>query len=165
MPSNDHVFAWLRPTAAPRGWRASSLPHEVARLAYPRDWRSIQSDPGTVTAALRARSGKIRGYLNATPQQANETLANWSGFRIAHNRDEGDSDVTPVAWANDLRFRGARGSCVIDDYRSSANRSFREVACIVRGQRGTSVVVGASPPDQWRQQKPAIERAVSSFLA
>jgi hypothetical protein len=140
------------------------LPDGSASLAYPAGWRAIRSDPGTVTAALRARDGGIRGYLNATPQQGEETLATWSSFRVEHNRDEGDVHVEPVASATNLGFRSAHGSCVIDTYTSSTGDPYREIACIVAGQSATTVIVGAAPRDQWQQQAPAIERALSSFL-
>ena len=157
-------FAWLRPAPAPAAWRTSPLPDGTARLAYPRRWGSIRSDPGTVSAALRSEKGRILGYLNATPQEGAETLSNWSSFRLDHNRDEGDVGVKLVASGTNLRFRGARGSCVIDDYRSSSGRGYREIACIVAGAGATTVVVGAAPPAQWPRQGPAIERAISSFL-
>ncbi len=158
------AFAWLRPSPAPPAWRTSRLPDGAARLAYPHRWRSIRSDPGTVSAALRSGQGRILGYLNATPQQGAETVSNWSSFRPDHNRDEGDVDVKLVASGTNLRFRGARGSCVVDDYRSSSGRSYREIACIVAGASATTVVVGAGPPAQWPRQGPAIKRAISSFL-
>jgi hypothetical protein len=142
----------------------SRLPGGVARLAYPRGWQSIRSDPGTVSAAVRAPTGAIRGYLNATPRQGAERLSNWGSFRVDHNRDEGDVDVKPVASATNLHFRNGHGSCVIDAYRSSSGRSYREIACIVAGARATTVVVGAAPPAQWFRQGPALERAISSFL-
>jgi hypothetical protein len=132
-------------------------------MAYPLRWRSIRSDPGTVSAAIRAESGEIRGYLNATPQQGAETLANWSSFRLDHNGDEGDVNVKQDASATNLRFRHAHGSCVIDTYSSSTGRRYREIACIVAGARATTVIVGAAPPSQWPRQGPAIERAISSF--
>jgi hypothetical protein len=158
------AFAWLRPSPPPRAWRTSRLPDGLARLAYPHRWHSIRSDPGTVSAAVRAGTGRILGYLNATPQQGAETLASWSSFRVDHNGDEGDVNVKPVASAAHLRFRGARGSCVIDTYTSSTGRRYREIACIVAGASATTVVVGAAPPSQWPRQGPAIERAISSFL-
>jgi hypothetical protein len=158
------AFTWLRPSPPPRAWHTSRLPNGAARLAYPLRWRSIRSDPGTFSAAIRARTGEIRGYLNATPRQGAETLSNWGGFRVDHNRDEGDVDVRPVASATNLRFRSGHGSCVIDTYASSSGRSYREVACIVAGAKATTVVVGAAPPAQWPRQGPAIERAISSFL-
>jgi hypothetical protein len=156
------AFAWLRPSPAPPSWHVSRLPN--ARLAFPLGWRSITSDPGTVSAAVRGGSGAIQGYLNATPQQGAETLSNWSSFRLDHNRDEGDVSVKPVASATNLPFGAGHGSCVIDNYTSSTGRHFREIACIVAGASATTVVVGAAPPAQWARQAPEIERAVSSFL-
>ena len=162
--SQARGFAWLRPSPPPPGWQTSRLPDGVARFSYPPRWRPIGSDPGTVSAAARARTGGIRGYLNATPRQGAETLANWSSFRLDHNRDEGDVDVKRVASATNLRFRVAHGSCVIDTYTSSTGRRYREIACLVAGASATTVVVGAAPPARWQQQGPAIEHAISSFL-
>jgi hypothetical protein len=162
--SQGRAFAWLRPSPPPRAWHTSQLPGGAAQLAYPLRWRSIRSDPGTVSAAQRSGQGRIWGYLNATPRQGAETLSNWGSFRPDHNRDEGDVDVKPVASATNLRFRGGHGSCVIDTYTSSSGHRYREVACIVAGARATTVVVGAAPPAQWPRQAPAIERAISSFL-
>ena len=162
--SNPQAFGWLLPSPAPQAWRAARLPNAKASLAFPSSWHSIRSDPGTVSAADRAEAGAIRGYLNATPQQGAETLANWSSFRVDHNRDEGDVNVSAVASASDLRFRSGDGSCVIDTYTSSTGHAYREIACIVAGARATTVVVGAAPPEQWSSQGPAIERAISSFL-
>jgi hypothetical protein len=161
---NARAFAWLRPSATPRSWHTSRLPDGAARMAYPLHWRSIRSDPGTVSSAIRAESGAIRGYLNATPQQGAETLGSWSSFRVDHNGDEGDVNVKQVASATNLRFRHAHGSCVIDTYSSSTGHPYREIACIVAGASATTVVVGAAPPTQWAQQGPAIERAISSFI-
>lgn len=162
-PTQTRAFAWLRAAPAPRGWHTSRLPNDAARLAYPPHWRSIKSDPGTVSAAVRAGGGRIRGYLNTTPQQGPETLSNWSSFRLDHNREEGDVNVTPVASATNLPFRGAHGSCVIDDYTSSSGHRYREIACIVAGEAATTVVVGAAPPGAWQQQAPVLERSISAF--
>lgn len=159
-----HAFAWLRPSPPPRAWRTSTLPGGAARMAYPAGWRPIRSDPGTVSAALRSGTGEILGYLNATPRQGSETLDTWNSFRVDHNGDEGDVDVTPVASGADLHFRAGHGSCVVDDYTSSTGHDYREIACIVAGASATTVVVGAAPPDQWSSQGPAIERAISSFV-
>jgi hypothetical protein len=163
VATQARAFTWLRAAPAPREWQASPLPNGKARLAYPLHWRSITSDPGTVTAAIRAGDGRIQGYLNATPQQGPETLSNWSSFRLDHNREEGDVNVTPVASATNLPFRGAHGSCVIDDYTSSSGHRYREIACIVAGKSATTVVVGAAPPGAWQQQAPVLERSISAF--
>jgi hypothetical protein len=161
--SQANAFAWLRPSPAPAAWHTSPLPGRTARMAYPPSFRPIRSDPGTVSAAERGPGGGIRGYLNATPQQGAETLANWSSFRIDHNRDEGDVNERGIVSATNLRFPGANGSCVIDTYTSSTGHAYREVACIVAGASATTVVVGASPPALWPTQGPTIERAISSF--
>lgn len=163
-PAGAEAFGWLHPSPPPRKWQESRLPDGAATLAYPGGWRAIRSDPGTVTAALRSPSGEIRGYLNATPQQGSETLANWVSFRPEHNGEEGDVDIRTLASSAGLPFRAGHGSCVIDAYTSSSGHDYREIACIVAGQSATTVIVGAAPPEQWQRQGPAIERAVSSFL-
>ena len=161
-PANPAAFAWVHPAPAPSGWRTRALPSRAAALAYPPGWRLIKTDPGTVTAARKA-GGQIVGYLNITPQGGDETLANWASFRPAHNREEGDRDIVPIASATGLSFRGGQGSCVKDGYETESNARYTEIACIVRGQTGTTVVVGAASPTQWNRISPALERAISSF--
>jgi hypothetical protein len=163
-PRDPAAFAWLHPAPPPASWRSRRLPSGLAGLAVPPGWRLTRTDPGTVTATRRA-GGHIVGYLNLTPQGGDETLANWARFRPAHNREEGDRSLVPLASATGLRFRGAHGSCVEDRYLSSTNRSYREVACIVRGPAATTVIVGAAPPAVWSRVSPTLERAVSSFEA
>src|SRR6266550_8790039 len=70
-------FRWLRPQRTPHGWKLARLPSGAASFAYPRTWRTIRTDPGTASVALIGQSHRIRGYLNATPRQGTETLANW----------------------------------------------------------------------------------------
>jgi hypothetical protein len=162
--SNAGAFSWLRPAPSPAHWSLLRLGATVS-LAYPRDWERVKSDSGTASAArVDPRSGLILQYLNVTPQQADETLQNWSTFRPAHNRDEGDSHLIVLAAARDLRFRDGLGSCVIDRYRTSRT-SYQEIACLVRGPSGNSVVVAAALAARWAQSAPALERAVSTFLA
>ncbi|MGZ4200698.1 MAG: hypothetical protein ACXVRH_01430 [Thermoleophilaceae bacterium] len=156
------AFAWLRPAGPPANWTIARLPSGQATLAYPPGWRAIQSDPGTVSAALRGRSGRIRGYLNVTPRSGAETLANWASFRPAHNHEEGDRAVRRLAAAGGLNFRSGSGSCVIDSYKTSSDR-YKEIACIVRGAHATTVVVGAAEPAAWPALAPQLEQAVSSF--
>jgi hypothetical protein len=112
----------------------------------------------------RAPSGRIVGYLNATPLQGGETAANWSHFRVAHNREEGDRNNRLVAAATGLRFHEATGSCVIDSYSSSTGSRYREIACLVSGRRATTVIVAAAQPSRWRAEAPLLERAVNSFI-
>ncbi|MBV8217778.1 MAG: hypothetical protein JO325_04890 [Solirubrobacterales bacterium] len=162
--TTPRAFAWLHPGPAPPAWRLARLTGTAA-LAYPPSWHQIESDPGTVSAATVASgSGLITQYLNATPRQADETLANWSSFRPAHNREEGDSQDQVLAAAHDLRFRNGRGSCVIDRYRTSRTR-YTEIACLVQARATETVVVAAGLASHWAQEAPALERAVSAFLA
>ena len=106
---------------------------------------------------------RIEGYLNATPKQGSETLADWSRFRDDHNAGEGSRDVRLVASANDLSFRSGRGSCVIDSY-TTPKAAYREIACLVAGQSSSAVVVAAAPAELWHDQAATLQRAVSSFV-
>jgi hypothetical protein len=73
--------------------------------------------------------------------------------------------VHELAAATGLHFRGARGSCVIDDYLSGAAfHPYRELACIVAGRRATSVLIGASLQQDWRTIGPLVKRAASYFI-
>lgn len=164
MSGNPPAFAWLHPAPAPAGWSTARLLGTTA-LAYPSSWQRVHSDPGTASAALvQPRTDLVAEYLNATPQQGAETLQNWAHFRPAHNEDEGDRHEQVLASAKGLRFRNGTGSCVIDRYRT-ARTSYQEIACIVRGAHGTSVVVAAALAPRWQQDAPVLERAVSAFLA
>jgi hypothetical protein len=156
-------LAWVHPGALPAGWSARRLPGSSARLPAPSGWRPDRSDPGTRTMVLEGPSGEIAGYLNATPQQGEETLSHWSSFRVEHNEEENELDVTLEAAASGLRFRTGRGSCVIDSYRTTSGHRYREVACIVAGRSATTVIVGAAPPSRWGAEAPTIERAINSF--
>jgi hypothetical protein len=123
----------------------------------------VHGDPGTATAVLLDANRKIVGYLNVTPRQGAETLSRWAHFRTEHNADEGDTDVRQLGSATGLRFRSGHGSCVRDSYASSSGAPFVELACLVAGRRASTVIVGASPPDDWGRLAPALERAISSF--
>jgi hypothetical protein len=155
-------FAWLRPAPPPTGWAVARIPGG-STLAYPPGWRPIKTDPGTASVALLGGGDRIDAFLNATPKQGPETLANWSRFRPNHNRGEGNRSVRVVASANDLSFRSGRGSCVVDSYTTS-KAAYREIACLVAGPRSSAVVVAAAPTSLWDDQAATLERAVSSFV-
>jgi len=156
------AFRWLQPQRPPDGWKVARLPSGNATFAYPRTWRPIRTDPGTASVALLSRGRSIRGYLNLTPRQGTETLANWPSFRIEHLGDEGSTAVRRIASAHGLTFRSGRGTCVIDSYRTSRAR-YREIACLVAGTRTSSVIVGAAPSKTWAQQAETIQRAIVSL--
>lgn len=157
------AFTWLRPTTVPSGWVTLRLPGSPARLSAPPGWHSVPGDPGTRTTVSRSPSGRIVGYLNATPRQGSETLANWADFRVDHNRDEGDRDVRRLASASGLHFRSGRGSCVLDSYSTSSGHRYREIACLVAGRTASTVIVAAAPPRSWAAEAPQLERAVTDF--
>jgi hypothetical protein len=156
-------FAWLRPGSAPVGWKAAGIPGG-ARLAYPPGWAALKTDPGTASVALLGNRGRIDGYLNVTPRQGTETLADWTHFRPQHNKGEGDRDVRLIAATTTGRFRSGRGACVIDSYTTS-KASYREIACLVSGPRSSAVVVATAPTALWDQHVATLQRAVSSFVA
>jgi hypothetical protein len=156
------AFGWLRPASPPTGWSAARI-QGGATLAYPPRWRPLKTDPGTASVALLGAGERIDGYLNATPSQGNETLADWSRFRPRHNQGEGDRSVRLVA-ATTARFRSGRGACVIDTYTTSKAK-YREIACLVSGRGASAVVVAAAPIALWDQQAATLQRAVSSFVA
>jgi hypothetical protein len=155
-------FAWLRPASPPVGWHVARTP-DGAALAYPPGWTAIKTDPGTASVALRGNGGRIDGYLNVTPKQGAETLANWSRFRPQKNRAEGARNVRLLAATSARHFRSARGSCVIDAYTTSV-ATYREIACLVSGPGSSDVVVGAAPARRWQERSAVLERAVSSFV-
>jgi hypothetical protein len=156
-------FAWLRPASPPVGWHLARTP-DGAAFAYPPGWTAIRTDPGTASVALRGNGGRIDGYVNVTPKQGAETLANWTRFRPRKNRAEGARNVRLLAATSDARFRSARGSCVIDTYTTSA-ATYEEIACLVAGRGSSDVVVAAAPAGLWQARSAVLERAVSSFAS
>jgi hypothetical protein len=156
------AFRWLHPRPPPPGWKLAQLPTGAATFAYPRTWRPIRTDPGTASVALLGHGRSIRGYLNLTPRQGAETLANWPSFRIEHLGDESSTDVRLIASAHGLSFRSGHGTCVIDSYRTT-RALYREIACLVAGAHTSSVIVGAAPSKTWAQQAETIERAIAGL--
>ena len=155
-------FAWLKPETPPTGWRVARI-QGGAMLAYPPGWTRIKTDPGTISAALLGAGQRIDGYLNATPKQGAETLADWSRFRPRHNQGQGDRGVRVLAATTARRFRSGRGACVIDTY-TTPKAAYREIACLVSGSSSSTVVVAAAPVALWARQAAMLERAVSSFV-
>jgi hypothetical protein len=159
--SHRSAFSWLHPQAPPAGWSVARLP-SGAVLAYPPNWRRQHGDPGTATAALIGPAGRYLGYLNLTPRQGDETLADWTSFRLEHNREEGQRAVTRLAEANGLRFLTGHGSCLKDSYTTQTGSRFIELACLVVGTHASSVIVAAAPPNRWDKEAPVMERAISA---
>jgi hypothetical protein len=156
-------LAWLVPTAAPVSWHRVALPSGGAVLSVPPSFTPVAGDPRSVSAAVQSRTGKVRAYLNVTPQEGEEHLKGFAAFRVQRLGDE-DTAVHERAAAEGLPFTGGRGSCVIDSYVTRVGGShYREIACFVVGSRGGSVVVAAAASGDWKRFQPILERAVAAF--
>ena len=158
------AFQALVPTPAPAGWSRLPLPDETAVLSYPPTLRRVISDSDAVSAAQLGPGGAYLLYLSATPRQGGENLQNWAAYRLRVLRAEDASSVREDAAATGLAFSGGTGSCVIDDYvtRIGAHH-FEELACLVHGRSGASVIVAAAPAARWAQSRPLLLRAVAAY--
>jgi hypothetical protein len=169
-PSGDHTadpaaFSWFKPAPPPSGWRQLALPSGTAVLSYPPSLRPLKGDHGSVSAASRGPDGNFLVYVNATPQEGDEGLAGWAESRLGHLRGDDASSVHEESAAEGLAFRSGRGSCVIDDYVTKVgHNSFHEIACLVEGAKGGSVIVAAAPSPTANSVNATLERAVSSYL-
>jgi hypothetical protein len=155
------TFSWLRAQPPPAGWKVVTI-SSGAKLTYPPGWHRQHSDPGTATAVLQNAGGSYLGYVNLTPRQGAETLANWSSFRVEHNTEEGDRHVKRLAAAAGLRFLTGHGSCVQDSYTTTIGAAFTEIACLVAGHRGEWVIVAAAPPNEWGHESTTLEREIEA---
>jgi hypothetical protein len=156
-------FAWLKPAPPPVGWPTIRIPSGSA-VSYPPGWTPIHGDPGTATVALHGPRRQLVGYLNLTPRQGAETLANYAHFRVDHNGDEGDSSIRTLASATKRPFGSGHISCVQDSYATKTGARYIELACLVSGRTGVAVV-GAAPPRDWTRVSPLIQRAISTTTA
>ena len=158
------AFQALVPAPAPAGWSRLPLPNETAVLSYPPTLRRVISDSDAVSAAQLGPGGAYLLYLSATPRQGGENLQNWAANRLRVLRAEDASSVREDAAATGLVFSGGTGSCVIDDYvtRIGAHH-FEELACLVHGRSGASVIVAAAPAARWAQSRSLLLRAVAAY--
>jgi hypothetical protein len=153
------------PAPAPSGWQHLTLPNGTAVLSYPPSMHRVAGDSDAVSAARLGADGAFLLYLNATPRQGGETLRNWSSYRLRLLQGDDASRATLDAAAVGQPFRGGTGSCVIDHYvtRVDAHR-YTELACLVQGRTGASVIVAAAPTALWPSAKAVLARAVSAYL-
>jgi hypothetical protein len=158
------AFRALVPAPAPAGWSGLPLPNGTAVLSYPPTLRPVISDGDAVSAARLSPGGGYLLYLNATPRQGGENLQNWAAYRLRVLTSEDASSAREDAAATELAFLGGTGSCVIDDYitRIGAHH-LEELACLVQGRAGASVIVAAAPAARWAQSQPLLERAVAAY--
>ncbi|UKA57063.1 hypothetical protein [Arthrobacter sp. FW306-2-2C-D06B] len=166
VQSTEAPFAWFKPAPAPAGWKTMELPDGTGVLSVPPDASPVESDPGSVSAAVSSSTGELAIYLNATPRQGSETLDNWNSFRLDHLADENSSSPSEIAERTGMAFRGGTGSCVEDSYVTHVgNNRYREIACLVAGSKGSSVLIVAAPADSWPLYSPVMEQAVNAYRA
>jgi hypothetical protein len=158
------TFLPLQPVAAPAGWTRAALPNGTAVLSYPPALHPVAGDKGTISAAQLGPGGTFQLYLNATPRQGAETLAHWAAFRLRFLRDDSAVTAHLDGAAQQVRFRGGTGSCVIDDYTTRVGaHHFQEIACLVQGRHSGSVIVAAAPAATWVQARPLLLRTVAAY--
>ena len=162
--SSGRSFPALHPAAAPVGWRHAALPGGAAVLSYPPSLHLIEGDKGTISAARLGPGGAFQFYLNITPRQGAETLANWAAFRLRFLRADNAASTHLDAAATGVKFRGGAGSCVIDDYitRIGAHH-FQEIACLAQGRTSASVIVAAAPAAAWAHARPLLFQTVAAY--
>lgn len=163
--SPGRAFPSLVPAAAPAGWPHLTLPDGTAVLSYPPSLRRVAGDKDAVSAARLSPGGTYQLYLNATPRQGAERLRQWAAFRLSLLRSDDAASAHEVAAAEGVKFRGGTGSCVIDNYVTRiGGHHYEEIACLVQGQAGASVIVAAAPAAAWVQARPLLLRAVAAYL-
>jgi hypothetical protein len=159
------AFPALHPAAAPPGW-----PH----LALP-DGTAVLSPPALAAAARRGHRRRLRrpagpgrrvpALPQRHPRQGSERPPGWAAFRVRLLRSDDAASARQDATAEGVQFRGGTGSCVIDDYVTRiGGHHYKEVACLVQGRTGASVIVAAAPAARWARARPLLFRAVAAYL-
>ena len=163
--SPGRAFPPLVPAAAPTGWPHLALPNGTAVLSYPPSLRRVAGDTDAVSAARLSPDGAFELYLNATPRQGAERQQHWAAFRLRLLRSDDAATAHEVSAAEDVKFRGGTGSCVIDAYVTRiGGHHYQEIACLVQGRTSASVIVAAAPAARWAQARPLLFRAVAAYL-
>ena len=149
---------------APAGWHTASLLGGKATLAFPPAMHTVRGDRGSASAAQLAASGSYLMYINATPKQGTESLRDWPDFRLEHLKEDDASAARLIAESHGVRFLGGTGTCVIDAYVTKVKSNhYTELACFVRGQTTSSVIIAAAPTTNWASAAPVLMRAVAAY--
>jgi hypothetical protein len=163
--SPGRAFPPLVPAAAPAGWPHLTLPNGTAVLSYPPSLHRLAGDKDAVSAARLSPGGAFQLYLNATPRQGAERQRHWAAFRLRLLRSDDAASAHEISAAEDVKFRGGTGSCVIDAYVTRiGGHDYQEIACLVQGRTSASVIVAAAPSATWPQARPLLFRAVAAYL-
>jgi hypothetical protein len=157
------AVALLHGAAAPRRWMQSRSVAGGVTLTAPATWHRATGDPGSVTFELGRNPDRPLGYLNATPAVAGERLGSWIGFRLHHNSEEGDRHVRLLAARHQVRL-GIKtvATCVQDAYSTSTAR-YIEIACLTQTPMRRTVIVAASPKQNWTHQWRTLTRAIDAI--
>jgi hypothetical protein len=163
VPDGGGAFNGIVPARPPSGWGRVTTPSGDATLAYPPSFRSVRSDPGSISLAAGAAPHVYEGYLNVTPRQGPEQLHGFAAFRLDRLGDE-DAAVHEIAAAEKVAFAGAVGSCVNDDYRTRVgDNHYEELACLVAGRRSEYVIVASALFTDWDRFAPTFRSALGAF--
>ena len=159
----DVPFTWQVPISAPITWHHVVTPAGTAALSYPPMFRTVGSDPGSVSVAV-GQGPRYVAYLNITPRQGNERLQDFATFRINVLRDDDATHVHEEGAAQNLPFQGGVGSGVFDDYFTRVGHNhYREIAALVTGRHGGWVIVGAALDTYYGRFRQLLQQAVGSF--
>ena len=157
-------FGWLASTTPPATWARLAVPSGLGTLSSPPGFRTVDGDPGTLSVALRNSAGTYLGYLNVTPRQGDETLQDWTAFRLSHLLGDDAVSVHEDATVQSVRMATTDRSCVTDDYLTTVgHHQFHEVACYVASGSVSSVVVAATPSGDPAHVWSQLERAVAAY--
>ena len=157
-------FGWLASATPPATWARLTVPSGLGTLSSPSGFRVVHGDPGTLSVALLNSAGTYLGYLNVTPHQGDETLQDWTAFRLSHLRDDDAVSVHEDAAVQSVQTAAAVRSCVADDYVTTVgHHHFHEVACYVTSGFVGSVVVAATPAGDPAHVWSELESAVAAY--
>jgi hypothetical protein len=162
--SRAAAFRWFAAAPAPATWRHHALPPDAGLLYFPATFVDGHDRDGVAREQLGGH-GSVLVYLDVSRKQGRESLSDWPSYRLRLVRGE-SNDVHEDGHVFGLPFRGGRGSCVLDDYRTRVqDHHYREIACFVQGGRYASVLIAAALESQWVRAVTTLERAVDAYRA
>jgi hypothetical protein len=157
------VVSLLHRVAVPHGWMQVRSVAGGVTLTAPATWHRVTGDPGSVTFELGRNRDRPRGYLNVTPAVAGERLDSWVGFRLHHNSEEGDQHVRLLAARHQLRLGTKTVAACVQDAYSTRTARYIEIACLTQTPIGRTVIVAASPNQNWNHQWRTLTRAIDAI--
>lgn len=157
------VVSLLHRAAAPHRWMQVRSVAGGVTLTAPATWHRAKGDPGSVTFELGRNADRPLGYLNVTLAVAGERLGSWVGFRLHHNSEEGDQQVRLLAARRQLRLGTKTVATCVQDAYSTRTARYIEVACLTQTPKERTVIVAASPTQNWNHQWRTLTRAIDAI--